>query len=159
MPRLILSGTTIALALIVSTLALGCSRDHATARIDGTAQASPSPATWVKLVDVGGSLSSWNRGRSSIDVDVKSGGVRFVVTVGAAPGWGASVAKFHYWLYPRTNGQKPPSAVPLHATVTSHSDWKTYDLRSTTPLPPGTYNLLYNGAGWYQMTVYLSVQG
>lgn len=158
MPRLILSGTTIALALIVSTLALGCSRDHATARIDGTAQASPSPATWVKLADVGGSLSGWSRGRSSIDVDVKSGGVRFVVTVGAAPGWGASVAKFRYWLYRRTE-MPPLGAFPLHATVTSNGDWKTYDLRSPTPLPPGTYSLLYNGAGWYQMAVYLSAQG
>jgi len=85
--------------------------------------------------------------------------VRFVVTVGAAPGWGAKVAKFHYWLWPVTNSPTAPSAITLHAKVTSHGDSKTYDLRSTTPLTPGVYELLYNGAGSYQMTVYVSAEG
>jgi len=158
MRRLILSRTTIALVCVVSTLALGCAKGQATASSSGAAQASPSPAAWVKYVSVGGSLNGWNRGRSGVDVEVKDGGLRFVVTVGAAPGWGAKVAAFHYWLWPVVKSPTPPSDVPLHATITSHGDSKTYDLRPTTPLTPGRYELLYNGAGWYQMTVYVTAK-
>ena len=71
---------------------------------------------------------------------------------------GAKVAAFHYWLWPVVKSPTPPSDVPLHATITSHGDSKTYDLRPTTPLTPGRYELLYNGAGWYQMTVYVTAK-
>jgi len=151
MRRLILIGTTVALACVLSALALGCARGQTATSASGNAQASPSRAKWVKSVDVGGSLSGPNRG-----------GVRFVVTVGAAPGWGAKVAEFHYRLWPVTNSPvfpTAPSAVTLHATVTSHGHFKTYDLRSIAPLTPGAYELLYHGAGWYQMTVYVSAEG
>src|SRR5665647_2119162 len=156
MRRLIFIGTTVALVCVLLALALGCARGQTAASASGNAQTSPSPAKWVKSVDVGSSLSGPNRGSSSIDVEVKRGGVRFVVTVGAAPGWGAKVAEFHYRLWPVTNSPRAPSAVTLHATVTSHGDSKTYDLRSTAPLTPAAYELLYHGAGWYQMTVYVS---
>jgi len=162
MRRLILIGTTVALACVLSALALGCARGQTATSASGNAQASPSRAKWVKSVDVGGSLSGPNRGRSSIGFEVKRGGVRFVVTVGAAPGWGAKVAEFHYRLWPVTNSPvfpTAPSAVTLHATVTSHGYFKTYDLRSIAPLTPGAYELLYHGAGWYQMTVYVSAEG
>lgn len=146
----------VALVCVASTLSLGCAKGQETAISSRAARASPSPVTWVKLVDVGGSLNGWNRGRNVVAVAVNGGGLRFVVTVGAAPGWGTKVARFHYWLWPETDSHVPPLQMPLDATVTSHGDLKTYDMRPITPLTPGTYELLYNGAGWYQMAVYVT---
>ena len=149
------SGMALVLACFVSTVALGCATGPTTAVTTPVAQASSSPTTWVEYVSVGGSLS---RGRSSVNVNVSGGGLRFVVTVGPAPGGGADHAKFRYWLWPVTDSPIPPDRVPLRVAAKSHEteqDSTTYDLRTTKPLAPGTYVLLYNGEGWYQMTVYV----
>lgn len=146
----------VALVCVASTLALARAQGQATASSGVASQTSRTTSGWVKVVDLGGSLNGWSRGRSVVAVAVNGGGVRFVVTVGAAPGWGAKVARFRYWLWLEMDGPvPPPQQIPLDATVTAHRGWKTYDLRSPTPLLPGTYRLLYNGAGWYQMTVYM----
>lgn len=154
MRRLVLIGSTIALAYVASALVLGCGGGSKGA--SANAQASPSTTTWVQVVSVAGRLSGRNSGGGGLEVDVKGGGVRFLVTVGAAPGWGAKVAAFHYELYPAGGFKETPPAVPLSAAVTSGRDSTRYDLRSTAPLTPGRYQLLYYGAGWYNMVVYVS---
>jgi len=157
---LLVIALAVALVCVVSALALGLANRQATASSAAAAQTSRSFSGWVKVVDLGGSLNGWSRGRSVVAIAVNGGdGVRFVVTLGAAPGWGAKVARFRYWVWPETDSPvPPPQQIPLGATVIAHGDWKTYDLRSLTSLPPGTYRLLYNGAGWYQMAVYVSTK-
>lgn len=155
MARPILGAAAAALVLVASSLVMGCVKSQTAASASSATQASPSSATWISVAHLGGGLTGPNRGRSFVDFDTVGGSVRIVVTVGAAPGWGVKTARFRYWLGPVTNGQVPSPDVPLHATITTHGDTKHYDLRSTEALMPGTYQLLYEGAGWYGMTVYV----
>jgi hypothetical protein len=156
MARPILSVTAAVFVLAASSLVLGCAKSQAATSVGSAVQASPASARWVSVVHLGGGLTGPNRGNSFVDFDTVGGSVRIVVTAGAAPGWGVKVPRLRYWLGPVTNGQVPPPDVPLHATITTRGDTKHYDLRSTEPVMPGTYQLLYQGAGWYGMTVYVS---
>lgn len=120
-------------------------------------QTAASPAPWSKVVQLGGSLGGAQRGRSYVTVQVTGNELRFDVTYGPAPGWGAKHARLRYWLYPVGDFNTPPDAVPLEAKVTAHQSQlgsKTVRLETAEPLSPGVYQLLYRGSGWYSMTVY-----
>jgi hypothetical protein len=124
-------------------------------------RADASPPSWSKVVQLGGSLSGAQRGRSFVTVDLSGNAVRFDVTYGPAPGWGAKHARLRYWLYPVGNFSTPPAAIPLNAKVVAHQGQlgsKTVRLETAELLSPGTYQLLYLGSGWYSMTVYQRAQ-
>jgi len=157
MRRSILTGVTLALVLAAGSLALGCSKGQTTVGASDNAQASAGPAAWAKVVQLGGSLNGPRRGRSGVTVDLTGNALRFVVTYGPAPGWGANHARFRYWLYPVGDFKTAPDAVLLHAKVTardSEQDSATLRLETVEPLSPGAYQLLYQGSGWFSMTAY-----
>jgi hypothetical protein len=129
--RAVLSSAAIALLLVVSALAMGCARGQAAAGATTARRALPSPVTWVKVVHLGGGLTGRNRGSSFVEFDVVGGGVRFVVTVGAAPGWGVKVARLRYWLISVTNGHVPRR--PSYSTPRSRP---RATRSSTTCVPP-----------------------
>jgi hypothetical protein len=156
MRRAILITVIIALLVGGGGSALGCGKGPSVDAI-ANAQASASPAAWAKLVRLDGSLNGASRGRSGVTVALTGSALRFDVTYGPAPGWGANHARLRYWLYPVSDSKIPQPAVPLRVVAKTHKaeqDSTTLRLETTGSLSPGTYELLYQGSGFYGMIVY-----
>lgn len=156
MRRAILAVVVIALLIGAGVLASGCGEKAAVGAIDSAA-ASASPAPWAKVVELGGSLNGANRGRAGVTVELTGIALRFDLTYGSAPGWGANHARMRWWLYPVSDTHKAQPAVPLHVVSKRYSreqDATTLRLEPSEPLTPGSYQLLYQGSGWYTMAIY-----
>ena len=156
MRRAILAAVVLALLAGAGVFASGCGKGAAVGAIDNAA-ASASPAPWAKVVELAGSLNGANRGRAGVTVALTGSALRFDLTYGSAPGWGANKARMRWWLYPVSTTHKAQPAVPLH--VVSKRYWREQDattlrLEPRGPLPPGDYQLLYQGSGWYSMAIY-----
>ena len=156
MRRAILGAVLLALLAGAGVLASGCGREATVGTIDNAA-ASASPAPWAKVVELAGSLNGANRGRAGVTVALTGSALRFDLTYGSAPGWGANQARVRWWLYPLSSTHKAQPAVPLHVVSKRYSreqDATTFRLEPGGPLTPGSYQLLYQGSGWYSMAIY-----
>jgi len=157
MRRAILIAVVIALLAGTGALASGCAQGAAAVGAIDNAAASASPASWAKVIELGGSLSGAQRGRSNVTVALTRSALRFDLTYGSAPGWGADQARVRWWLYPVGDTAGPPPAVPLRIAAKTYwrgNDSTTLRLETVKPLAPGSYQLLYQGSGWYSMVVY-----
>lgn len=99
MRRAILAAVVIALLGGTGALASGCGKGAAVVGAIDNAAASASPAPWAKVIELGGSLSGAQRGRSNVTVALTGSALRFDLTYGSAPGWGADHARVRWWLY------------------------------------------------------------
>ena len=157
MRRTILAAVLIALLAATGALASGCGKGAAAVGAIDNAAASTSPGPWAKMIELGGSLSGAQRGRSNVTVALTGTALRFDLTYGSAPGWGADHARVHWWLYPVTDGAVPQPAVQLRVvskTYQHENDSTTLRLETVRPLAAGSYELLYQGSGSYSMVVY-----
>jgi len=157
MRRAILAAVVIALLGGTGALASGCGKGAAVVGAIDNAAASASPAPWAKVIELGGSLSGAQRGRSNVTVALTGSALRFDLTYGSAPGWGADHARVRWWLYPVSDAAVPQPAVPLRVVAKTHwreNDSTTLRLETVKPLAPGSYELLYQGSGWYSVVVY-----
>jgi hypothetical protein len=147
------------IAVIAASAAtvIGCGTGTAAPGATDDAAPSASPAAWTKVVELDGSLSGARRGRSGVIVELEGSALRFDITYGPAPGWGADHATLHWWLYPVSDSKIPLPAVPLRVVSKTHwrpNDSTTLRLETVTATTPGTYHLLYRGSGWYNMAIY-----
>lgn len=161
MRRAFLAAILLTSLAVTVVLASGCGKAASTLGTIDEAAASSSPAPWAKVIELGGSLSGAQRGRSSVTVELAGSALRFDLTYGSAPGWGANQARLRWWLYPVSDANAkvpvPEPAVPLQVVAKSHwreNDSTTLRLETAKPLSPGWYELLYQGSGWYGMVVY-----
>lgn len=156
MRRAILAAVVIALLAAAGVIASGCGEKAAVGTIDNAA-ASASPAPWAKVVELAGSLNGAGRGRAGVTIELTGSVLRFDLTYGSAPGWGANHARVRWWLYPVSSTHKAQPAVPLHIVSKRYSreqDATTLRLEPSEPLNSGSYQLLYQGSGWYSMAIY-----
>lgn len=116
MRRAILAAVVIALFAGAGILPAGCGKATSADGTTDNAAASASPSPWVKVVELGGSLTGAGR-QSSVTVELAGSALRFDVNYGPAPGWGADLARLRYWLYPVGDFNRPPDAVPLHVVT------------------------------------------
>ena len=142
--------------LMSATVALvaGCGQSSPTAA--ATTQSYGKGLGGVEVVELSGSLNGARRGKSAATVRLaQPSSLRFDVTYGAAPGWGANKARFHYWLYPVSAGPVALPAVPLRVTYKVHTKGQTVlRLQTVQQLSAGRYTFLYQGSGWYGMSIY-----
>jgi hypothetical protein len=156
MRRAIIAAVVLVLLAGAVVFAPGCGKEATVGTIDNAA-ASASPAEWAKVVELAGSLNGANRGRAGVTVALTGSALRFDLTYGSAPGWGANRASMRWWLYPVSDTHKAQPAVPLHVVSKRYSreqDATTLTLEPGGPLIPGSYQLLYQGSGWYSMAIY-----
>jgi len=159
MRRAVLIAVVIALLAGGGALALGCGKGTAAVGAIDNAAASASPAPWAKVVELDGSLNGAKRGRSSVTIELTGSVLRFDVTYGPAPGWGADHARLRWWLYPVSDSkvQVPVPGVPLRVVSKTHvrsNDSTTVRLETAKPLSPGSYAFTYRGSGWYNVLVF-----
>jgi hypothetical protein len=126
-----------------------------------------SEPQWVKTVEVSAVIEDSKPSRRfedgrAITIELAQGGeLRFVATAGAVGGYGATDdPEFHYLFVRAVEAAVPPESVELDATVTTESgnapdDVKVYELQTVAPLEPGTYSLVYDGAGSVSVEVYV----
>jgi len=78
--RAILAAVVIALLAGTGALASGCGKGAAVVGAIDNAAASASPAPWAKVIELGGSLSGAQRGRSNVTVALTGSALRFDLT-------------------------------------------------------------------------------
>ncbi len=93
MRRAFLAAILLTSLAVTVVLASGCGKAASTLGTIHEAAASSSPAPWAKVIELVGSLSAAERGRSSVTVELVGSALRFDLTYGSAPGWGANQAR------------------------------------------------------------------
>jgi len=153
-----LSVTCVGMMLLL--VAAGCTTGPASDESATSASPSPSPrpTEWLELVNAAGKLESLEYGRASLRFTTTKGPVRILVGFGPAPAWHVDTARFHYSLYPESEGDAVLPAVTLKrlAETTTPTTKSKYVLLGRDDLEAGRYSLLYWGAGWYGITVFLA---
>lgn len=156
------------LLLVLCIMAFACATVILPSGCGGKAQTAQTQARTSKWVEVSAVMENTRpsqrfRDGKFIGFEMKKGGdVRFLVTTGGVEGFTGLIhqPKFYYQLLPVVEEPQQPEPVGMRATVTTKSvnwtgDSVTYDLRPRTPLKPGEYRLLYDGAGSVDIVVYL----